>query len=490
MKRSTEFLFLTALLWLNATALAAFPDDQPGKQPNIVFILADDLGYGSINDYGADKALLRTPHINRLAEQGMRFTQAYTPASVCTPTRYGLLTGRYPWRSSLKFGVVGRGDPLLPNPGKTTVADWLKESGYHTAAIGKWHLGYGKAKPVDFTGKLAPGPLDLGFDYHFGVPQNHGGVLGVYIENDGIYGLRSKKVHPYSKSFYGAQYAGFDAPQRVSKNVMKVLTNKAIDWLSTQKKDQPFFLYFTPVAVHHPITPSDYMRGLSDCGPYGDFIQDLDWSVGKIVEALNYMGMAENTLIIISSDNGGDIPIDPKSPERQAIQLGLDINGKLRGDKHTIWEGGTRVPFIASWPGKVPAGSISNDMINLVDVFATLAEITGHQLPETKDVAPDSFSFLPSLFQSKNRQPRGPMVTADVKGLHAIRVGDWKYIDDSLPNNLPKRRLKKVKRSLAPQLYNLADDPGEQTNVYAQYPEKAGQLLKKLNRIRQAGYTR
>jgi len=241
------------------------------KKPNIVFILADDFGYSSLNSYGADKNLVRTPHIDRLAEQGMRFTNASTPASICTPTRYGFLTGRYPWRSPLKFGVTNPLDPLLPDPDRVTIADWLNERGYNTAAIGKWHLGYGEKDPVDFTGKLSPGPLELGFDYHFGVPQNHGDMLGVYIENDHIYGLRSNKTAPYSKTFYGTPYLGFDAPQRVNKDVMNDLTDKTVEWIKQQTGDNPFFLYFAAVAVHHPITPSGYMRGMSDCGPYGDF---------------------------------------------------------------------------------------------------------------------------------------------------------------------------------------------------------------------------
>lgn len=193
------------------------------KKPNIVFILADDFGYSSLNSYGAEKSLLRTPHIDRIAEEGMRFTNASTPASICTPTRYGSLTGRYPWRSRLKYGVTHAVDELLPDTERITIADWLNERGYHTAAIGKWHLGYGE-KPLDYTRSVSPGPLDLGFDYHFGVPQNHDDKLGVFIENDHIYGLRSDKVNAYSRSFYGTQYIGYDAPKRVNKDVMQVLT--------------------------------------------------------------------------------------------------------------------------------------------------------------------------------------------------------------------------------------------------------------------------
>jgi arylsulfatase A-like enzyme len=379
---------------------------------------------------------------------------------------------------------------LLPDPEKVTIADWLKERGYNTAAIGKWHLGYGDKEPVDFTGILTPGPLELGFDYHFGVPQNHGDMLGVYIENDHIYGLRSKKVQPYSKTFYGSPYLGFDAPQRVNKEVMEELTDKSVDWIKQQTSENPFFLYFAAVAVHHPITPSDYMRGMSDCGPYGDFIQDLDHSVGRILETLEYMNLMENTIVIFSSDNGGDIPAKkPNAPENQAIKYGLKINGDLRGDKHTIYEGGTRVPFIVSWQGNVAKGSVSDDMINMVDIFATICEITEGNMPESKDVAPDSYSFLPSLINSANQHPRTSMITADAHGMHAIRMGDWKYIDDTPPVNLPENRLNQIK-AFKPQLFNLANDPGEKLNLYDERPEMVKKLSSELDRIRKADSTR
>jgi len=477
------------ILWTLLVILMSTPAFSQEK-PNIVFILADDFGYSSLNSYGADKNLLRSPHIDRIAEAGMRFTNAYTPASICTPTRYALITGRYPWRSPLKSGVVNPLGPLLPDPDRITVADWLKERGYNTACIGKWHLGYGTGPKVDFTGKLSPGPLDLGFDYHFGVPQNHGDMHGVYIENERIYGLRSRKVQPYSRTFYGPQYVGYDAPQRVNKDVMGDLTDKAVQWLKQQDRQTPFFLYFAAVAVHHPITPSDTMRGLSDCGPYGDFIQDLDMSVGRIVETLEYMNLVDNTLIIFSSDNGGDIPSNkPQAPEIQAQTYGLKINGDLRGDKHTIWEGGTRVPFIVSWPGRVKAGSISNDMINMVDVFATICDITDGKLPDSKEVAPDSFSFLPCLKQSRGARQRMSMVTADARGMHAIRMGDWKYIDNTTPQAWSEGKQGTFK-NVEPQLYNLADDPSESVNMVDEKPDIARQLARELNRIRKSRVTR
>jgi len=485
-----KFRKLPAVILLITVAVTSNLINGQAETPNIVFILADDFGYSSLNSYGAENNLVRTPHIDRLAEEGMRFTHASTPASICTPTRYGFLTGRYPWRSPLKFGVTDPLAPLLPDPERITIADWLHERGYNTAAIGKWHLGYGEKEPVDFTGKLSPGPLELGFDYHFGVPQNHGDMLGVYIENDHIYGLRSDKTSIYSRTFYGTPYLGFDAPQRVNKDVMNDLTDKTVEWIKKQSGESPFFLYFAAVAVHHPITPSDYMRGLSDCGPYGDFIQDLDLSVGRILETLEYMNLMENTIIIFSSDNGGEIPDNrPDAPENQAIRQGLKINGDLRGDKHTIWEGGTRVPLIVKWPGNVAEGSVIEDMVNLIDIFGTVCEITAGRMPASKDVAPDSYSFLPSLLNAVNESPRTSMVTADVHGMQAIRMGEWKYIDDTPPENLPENRMRQV-RDFKPQLYNLSEDPGEMNNLFGERPDMVKKLRKELARIREAVSTR
>ncbi|MEX2568920.1 MAG: sulfatase-like hydrolase/transferase [Cyclobacteriaceae bacterium] len=461
------------------------------ESPNIVIILADDFGYGSVNSYGASKELIRTPNIDKIADEGMRFTDTSTPSSVCSPTRYSLLTGEYPWRSSLKYGVVGMTSPLLPDPNRTSLSSWLETRGYNSAAIGKWHLGYTNDTP-DYTKKLTPGPVQLGFDYHFDVPQNHGDVTGVYVENEYVYGLRSDKVQPYSRSYYGRQYFGVDAPQRVNANVMGTLTDKAVEWLKRQNKDEPFFLYFTPVAVHHPITPSDGMRGLSDAGPYGDFIQDLDLSVGRILATLDYMGLTDNTLVIFTSDNGGQIPNEvdtgpvedyKKTPEIQAVNAGLKINGSFRGDKHTIWEGGTRVPFIVKWPGVVEEGSVSDEMINIVDIFATVAEITDGEAPSPVEAAPDSYSFLPVLTQSGDSE-RKTMVTANANGIQAIRKGKWKYVDYTPPSTLPVSRLGQFGDLKEPQLYNLAEDPDESVNLFNDSPDIVDELLRELEKIR------
>ena len=458
-------------------------------KPNIVLILADDLGYGSVGCYGADPALVRTPAIDRLAREGVRFTDASTPSSICTPTRYGLLMGRYPWRTRLKHGVVNVGDPLLPDPKRTSLARWLKERGYRTASIGKWHLGYGTKQhqqPRDWTGVLRPGALEMGFDYHFAVPQNHGDNTGIYIENDRIYGLESDKIFPYSKSFYGSPYFGFDAPQRDNKQVMADLTDRAVDWLKKQG-DEPFFLYFAPVAVHHPITPSDAMRGESGCGPYGDFIQDVDLSVERLCQTLETMGVDDNTLVIVTSDNGGDIPTQKERPECVAQSMGLKINGGLRGDKHTIWEGGVRVPFVVRWPGKLRAGASSSSMINLIDVFATVVELLDGELPASGGVAPDSVSFCQSLLHPDRQSDNGrtEMVVTNAQGIFAIRQGPWKYIEGRVPTTVKGNPKNTYQGQALRQLYHIEKDPEEQHNVIDAHPEIAEKMQQMLDATRQ-----
>jgi arylsulfatase A-like enzyme len=388
----------------------------------------------------------------------------------------------------MKYGVVNVGDPLLPDPKRTSLARWLQDQGYRTAAIGKWHLGYGatKRRPQEWTKALRPGALEMGFDYHFAVPQNHGDNTGIYIENDHIYGLESDKVFAYSKSFYGAPYFGFDAPQRDNKQVMADLTDRAVDWL-TQPSDKPFLLYFTPVAVHHPITPSDQMRGESGCGPYGDFIQDLDLSIDRLCRTLEKLGVDKDTLVIVTSDNGGDIPGEAERPECVAQALGLKINDTLRGDKHTIWQGGVRVPFVARWPGKIQAGSCSSTMINLTDVFATVVELLEGQATFAADVAPDSISFAQSLLSPNESSDKGrtDMIVTNAQGVFALRQGPWKYIEGQLPATWKGNRKNTFQGQAVRQLYDLNRDPQEQHNVIEAHPEIAETMQKLLVTLRQ-----
>jgi arylsulfatase A len=452
-------------------------------KPNVVVFMADDFGVGCINVYGAPEKLVKTPHLNRLAEQGMRFTNANTPASVCSPTRYALLTGTYAWRGPLPFGVVNVLDPMVVDTKCETLPKYLQKQGYATAQIGKWHLGYGSRKPAIFTEKLTPSPNNVGFDYHFGLPQNLDDMLRVWIEDDHVYGLRSKKVSAYAKSFYGKPYMGYDAPQRSREEASGFLTEKAVNWLKKEaKKDQPFFLFFGSPAIHHPIVPSERMRGKSNCGAYGDFIQDLDWSVGEIVRVLEGLDMMRNTIFLFTADNGSDIPGHKERPERQAIQSGLKLNGEYRGDKHTIYEGGCRVPLIVRWDGRISAEMKCDRMVNIVDIFATLAELTEGAPVDLPD-AVDSASFALTLLGEK-QPPRNAMVSNSAAGLQALRSGRWKYIDAQFPEGVPQRIRKNFAKEAICALYDLHNDPGEAKNVIDEFPEVAERMRGKLNEYR------
>jgi len=496
-RKASTAVSLAGLFFANILLSQQSVAKAENNTPNILLIMADDFGAGSINAYGAPENLVRTPHLNRLAEEGMRFTQANVPASVCSPTRYAMLTGRYAWRGAFPYGVHNPFEPASIPAGTPTVASLLQSAGYRTASFGKWHLGYGTPDQgqsrVDFTKRLNPSPNDIGFDYHFGIPQNLDDGLRVWIENDGIYGLRSDKTSSYCRSFYGGQYTGFDAPQRSRERAMEDVTDRAIEWIRAdcrKKSAKPFFLYFAAPAVHHPIVPSEFMRGASGCGAYGDFIQDVDLAVGRLIETLAYEGILDDTLVIFTADNGGDLPRDENKPERQARAAGLKANGPLRGDKHTIYEGGLRVPLIARWPEKVKAGSVSDHTVNLVDFYATVAEAVG-RLPLSRDEAPDSISFWPALLGEPIPE-RKPMVCNNVAGVLSVRKGGWKYIEGKLPDAIPQGHgLRKRWKGMAkPALYNLEEDPYEQKNVLSEYPEKAKTLQRVLDQYRDTGRSR
>ncbi len=468
------------LLTLVSTSVAA-------DRPNIVIILADDLGYGSLNSYGADETHIRTPNMDRLAKEGRRFTDANTPSSVCSPTRYGLLTGRYDWRTDQKHGVVNTTDPLHVETSRSTVASVLKSAGYQTAAIGKWHLGYGIEK-ADFSKPLTPGPLDLGFDYHFAVPQNHGDASGVYVRNREVVGLRSDRVVPVGKSAYGRNFLGIDAPQRVDENVMDELTTDAIQWLEQKRDDTPFFLYFAPVAIHFPYTPSEETKATSGIGLYGDWIHELDLSVGRLLDTLDRMQATDNTLVIFTSDNGGVLMTDGSRPEAEAYRAGLRCNGKWRGRKHSIYEGGFRVPFIVRWPQRVQAATVCDETISLVDMYATIAAVIDQPFASDEAVAEDSTNLLPAILGASLPKPlRSSVILHSPTGNFAIRRGPWKYIEGKASPTL-----KKVSRrdELGAQLYNLHDDPSEQHNVLDEYPDVAKSLVELLDKQRSSGRSR
>jgi arylsulfatase A-like enzyme len=502
---------MRTLLCLLLTLTASAAD-----RPNIIVILADDYGYGSAGCYGADPKLVRTPAIDRLAAEGRRFTDGNTTSSVCSPTRYSLLTGRYCWRTTLTHEVLGTFSPLHIEPTRVNLASLLKQKGYHTAAVGKWHLGYGKENEdpkwrTEYKAELSPGPLDIGFDYHFGVPSNHGDLTGVYVENRFVYGLRAGQIPAGMKlagpaadsddyqASYGpedtesgkAKILEIDAPRRKKERVMKVLTDKATDWLEAQPKDQPFFLYFAPVAVHNPITPDKDLAGKSAAGPYGDWIHELDQSVGRILATLDKMGATKDTLVLFTSDNGGVFrPENGRLLQTTASKAGLKINGALRGSKHDIWEGGFKVPFIARWPGKVAAGSTATQMVSVVDILATTAEIVGTSLP-AKDVgAEDSRSFLPVLLGSADAKGREDMIVHSADGTFAVRKGRWKWIEGVPVDEIAEGARRSRKDQFRSQLYDTVADPAETKDVSAEHPEVVAELKDLLRRYRDGAFSR
>ena len=502
---------MRTLLCLLLTLTASAAD-----RPNIIVILADDYGYGSAGCYGADPKLVRTPAIDRLAAEGRRFTDGNTTSSVCSPTRYSLLTGRYCWRTTLKHEVLGTFSPLHIEPTRVNLASLLKQKGYRTASVGKWHLGYGKENEdpkwrTEYNAELSPGPLDIGFDYHFGVPSNHGDLTGVYVENRFVYGLRSGQIPAGMKlagpaadsddyqATYGpedtesgkAKILEIDAPRRKKERVMKVLTDKATDWLEAQPKDQPFFLYFAPVAVHNPITPDKDLAGKSAAGPYGDWIHELDQSVGRILATLDKMGATKDTLVLFTSDNGGVFrPENERLLQTTAIRAGLKINGTLRGSKHDVWEGGFKVPFIARWPGKVPAGSTAPQMVSIVDILATTAEIVGTPLPTKEVGAEDSRSFLSVLTGAADAKGREDMIIHSADGVFAVRKGRWKWIEGVPVEEIKDGVRKTRKDQFHSQLYDTVADPAETKDVSAEHPEVVAELRDLLRRYRDGGFSR
>ncbi len=481
---------------LGATALGLHPclppaagesagtPSQPAR-PNIVLILADDLGWGSVGCYGADPKIIRTPHIDRLAKEGVRFTDANAPSSVCSPTRYGLLTGRYCWRTSLKYEVLGPRAPLHIEPKRPTIASLLKSLGYRTAIVGKWHLGYQSDK-TDYTKPLRPGAQDVGFDYQFAVPSNHGDVTGVFVEGETVFGLRSATLTPQKyKSFRGVSQLGLDAPQRVDDEVMPTLTQKAVAWIKQQEPGTPFFLYYCPVAVHNPVTPSAQTRKTSGAGPYGDWIHELDASVGAVLAALDEKGLAHNTLVLFTADNGGEFFGEE---QRIAREAGLNAMGPFKGDKHTVWEGGFRVPYIVRWPGHAPAGAVCDAMISLVDTYATIAALVGAPMPPATEAAEDSFNILPAWLGEKSDTPLRPhMVLHSADGVFAIRKGPWKWIEGKPAKPKPPAMRKD---EFQPQLYNLANDIAETADVQKDNPAVVAELSGLLERCRTQPNTR
>jgi len=498
---------LPTLVALSLLAGAADAED-PGasRKPNIVIVLADDLGHGDPQCYQAESKI-PTPSIDRLASQGMRFTDAHTPASVCSPTRYALLTGRYAWRTRMKSGVLGPYSGPLIEPDRLTLAKMLKTHGYTTACIGKWHLGmqWATKSPdvelpplwdrnfdqsrIDLAGRITAGPLTAGFDSYFGTAVPNFPPY-CFIENDHVLGKipdRPKPNNVYGNP--GLMQEGWDLHR-----ILPSLKDRAVAFLEAQAKTgRPFFLYMPLTAPHTPIVPNEPFLGRSRAGDYGDLVAEVDGVVGAVIDALERSGAADNTLLIFTSDNGsparaGDPHIRGKDWAASGAvtrMFGHNPNAPLRGMKADIFEGGHRVPLVVRWPGQVEAGSTNRQIVCLVDWAATIAGIVGHELPD--DAAEDSYDLGPTL-RDPSRAVREDVVHHSGNGMFALRQGDWKLIAGRGSGGWT--RVKITKEDPPGQLYHLADDPLEQDNLYNQRPEIVRQLTERLERCRQQGRSR
>ena len=462
------------------------------KQPNIIFILADDLGYGDVQALNP-ASKIPTPHLNRLAAEGMTFTDAHSPSAVCTPTRYAALTGRYAWRSRLKSGVLnGYGAPLIETS-RPTVASHLKAHGYHTAVIGKWHLGLGFQKhddgSWDWEKPLDHSPVDVGFDRSLVIPASLDFPPYVYIEGHQITGLpdREQPARKFPaflrKGELGSNFSIVDCLDQLTAEVASHIG------LST-RQDKPFFLYFPLTAPHKPVLPHPRFHESTPLGPYGDFVVQVDWTVGQVLDALDEAGIRDETLVIFTSDNGSFMyrrndTNQPDHVQDETVQAyhpdNHTANGPYRGTKADIWEAGHRVPFFASWPGVIQPGSRSDRTICHVDLFATAAAASGTALPSPGEAAPDSFDLTP-LFHGKEQDfKRAPVVHHSVAGMFAIREGDWKLV---LGNGSGGREQPRGRRFTPPwQLFNLKDDPGETRDLIQSEPEIASRLEGEMMRM-------
>ncbi len=522
---------LTAILATLLIGAAAF-----GDTPNILLIYADDLGYGDLSCYNPESKVA-TPRIDQLASEGIRFTDAHSPSTVCTPSRYSVMTGRMAFRLNYPGVFTGVQGPCLIEDGRLTLPQMLRDHGYATALIGKWHigmtfldkngqrvseenydasiaipdlsqaqdLGYTNQRSiamvmsVDYSRSIPDGPIHRGFDTFFGTaccPTTD--WLYAYIEGDRVpvppthlYDKSPLPVHPYSRD----NRIGMIAPEFDMEEVDLVFLEKSKAFLKAhaqEKTDTPFFLFHSTQAVHLPSFPAEPFKWKSGAGPHGDFIYSLDYIVGELVDTLEELNLAENTLVILASDNG------PEVPTVIAMRRDHDHDGAApwRGMKRDQWEGGHRVPFIARWPGKFPAGAISDETICQTDLMATCAAIIGYELPN--DAGEDSYNILPALLDKKRDAPIRPYTLHQTNRLGlAVRRGPWKYLDHqgSAGNRYEQERLAPFRlENTAPdapgQLYNLDTDPGETNNLYHQRPELVKELKTILEESKATGRSR
>ncbi len=491
MKPRFDTFPLTILLFaicLSVRSVAA----EPGiHRPNIVYILADDLGIGDVGAFNAE-GQIATPNLDRLAAEGMKFTDAHSGSAVCTPTRYGILTGRYAWRTRLKSGVLwGYSTPLIAK-GRMTVASMLKRLGYNTNCVGKWHLGLEWARkdpsipPVDssaelwhnydFAKPIVSGPIQVGFDSWFGISASLDMYPHVYIQDRNVTSVPTHIVDgSEGKQFWRRGPIGDDF-QHIE--VLDKLTEKALEYLNRQTADQPFFLYFPLSAPHKPILPTDRFRNRSGLNEWGDFVMQVDWTIGQVMQTIESKGFSQNTLFIVTSDNGAT----PGADFEELGSRGHDPSARFRGHKADIFEGGHRVAFVARWPASIEAGTVSEATICHTDLLATVADITGFELPA--NAGEDSVSIVPLMQQATDGPVREATVHHSINGSFSIRRGPWKLClcpgsggwSDPQPPEARQQNLPPI------QLFNLATDISEQNNIQADHLDVVKQLQALLQR--------
>ncbi len=485
---------LTILIFVKCSKLE-------NSQPNIVIIYADDMGYGDLNCQNPDSKI-PTPNLDRLASEGMRFTDAHSSSGICSPSRFALLTGSYHWRR--QHGIVGSfGKPFFKDT-DITLPQILKDKGYTTACIGKWHLGWdwefasppsGEVKQwgqtqktylssdIDWTKPIKGGPLARGFDYYFG-----DGTINfppyAWIENDRVLTAPTEEMDIHNVGFETKEGSWEFRPGPKEKdwnpyNVLPTLTKKTVQWIHKQTDKSPFFLYFSLPSPHAPIIPNDEFDGKSQAGAYGDFMVQTDWVVGQVLKALKEKGLEENTIVIFSADND----TEAYAWER-AQKYGHFSMGNFRGLKRDVWEGGHHVPFLIKWPGQIKPNSTSNEVISQIDVMATLASATGTELPE--NAAPDSYDLTPVICGQEYQTPlREATIHNTYNSIWAIRKGDWLYINNStgghreLPESF-KQLTGYTDFDTETLLFNMVDDAAQRVNLYHEYPEKIKEMDKLL----------
>ena len=435
-----------------------------GEKPNIVYVICDDLGYGDIQCLNPKNGKIPTPNVDKLASEGMIFTDAHSGSSVCTPTRYGLLTGRYSWRTKLQSGVVQGFSPCLIAKNRPTVASFLKQQGYHTAIIGKWHLNFKYLDPKSgkeysrkkhntppVGSKIPDGPLHRGFDHFRGF--HHARNMEAVIEDD--------KVVAHDPVI----------------NMLPRLTRESVKYVESRKDSKkPFFLYVPLGSPHTPIVPTPEWEGKSGLGKYGDFVMQTEKVVGEIQAALKRIGETDNTLFVFTSDNG----CSKAAGIEELADKGHAVSAHLRGSKADLWDGGHRIPFIVKWPGRVKPGSRSDQLICLTDLFATVSEVLDAKVP--KGSAEDSVSFLPALSGKPIVSTRNGVIHHSISGHFAYRQGQWKLLLARASGGWSSPKENQAKGSPPAQLYDMKTDVGEKKNLYREKPEVVAKILALLEK--------